>query len=139
MALATFYQTKQDSLHAYYLKFKDLTEALEHYGAELGTDIGIIKDIAEQNGDKDADDIDHVHPKYHQYRAKAREQYLAVCFLHGADRAKYGSFVTELENDYTKGINHIPSTVAAAYVLLDKIKLSGRNTQRTSELNQHRL
>jgi hypothetical protein len=31
------------------MKFKHLTEALEHYRAELGTSIGLIKDIAEQN------------------------------------------------------------------------------------------
>jgi len=54
MGLSTFYhQTKQDSLHTYYIKFKDLTEALEQYGAKLRMDIGLIKDIAEQNGDKD--------------------------------------------------------------------------------------
>jgi hypothetical protein len=136
LALSRFYQTKQDSLHSYYMKFKDLTEALEHYGAELGNDIGLIRDIAERNGDKNADSIDHNSPNYDQYKAEAREQYLAICFLRGADRAKYGSFVTELENDYTKGTNHIPSTVAAAYGLLDRIKLQDKGTNTRKEGDQ---
>jgi hypothetical protein len=127
IALSSFYQTKQDSLHSYYMKFKDLTEALEHYGAELGNDIGLIRDIADRNGEKDVENIDYTHPKFAQYKAEAREQYLAVCFLRGADRAKYGAFVTELENDYTKGTNHIPPTVAAAYGLLDRIKLHDKS------------
>jgi hypothetical protein len=37
-ALSNFYQTKQGSLlHEYFVKFKDLTDALEHYGAKIGT------------------------------------------------------------------------------------------------------
>jgi hypothetical protein len=33
----------------------------------------------------------------------------------------------ELENDYTKGTNHIPTTVADAYELLNRIKLPQKN------------
>jgi hypothetical protein len=128
MALSSFYQTKQDTLHSYYMKFKDLTDALEHYGAELGNDIGLIRDIAERNGEKNVEDLDSNHPKFAQYKSEAREQYLAVCFLRGADRRKYGTFVTELENDYTKGTNHIPATVAAAYGLLDRVKLPDKSS-----------
>jgi hypothetical protein len=104
----------QDSLHSYYIKYKDLMEVLDNYGAYLGTDIILIKDIAERNGEKDMESINQHHPKYEQYKAEAKEQHLAVCFLQGADRAKYGLFVTELENDYTKGTNHITSTIVAA-------------------------
>lgn len=123
MALANFYQSKHDTLHEYYMKFKDLIDALEHYGAEIGTDIGLIRDAAERDGRKDADKLTHTDPNYEKYRAMSREQYLAVCFLKGADRSKYGNLVLELENDYTKGTNHVPSTVAAAYELLNRIKL----------------
>jgi hypothetical protein len=56
-----FYQNKQDTLHQYNLKFKDLFDALEHYGAELGTDIGLIKDIAERNGKKNVEGLNQSH------------------------------------------------------------------------------
>lgn len=87
MALANFYQTRHDSLHDYYLKLKDLIDALDHYGTEIGTNIGLIKDAAECDGVEDTDLIQPEHPKYLEYtKAIAREQYLAVCFLQGADR-----------------------------------------------------
>lgn len=127
MALAGFFQSKHDTLHEYYMKFKDLIDAMEHYGAEIGTDLGLVRDAAERDGKKDADQMTHTYPDYEKYKAISREQYLAVCFLKGADRAKYGSLVLELENDYTKGTNHIPTTVADAYELLNRIKLPQRN------------
>jgi hypothetical protein len=111
------------------MKFKDLIDALEHYGAEIGTDIGLVKDAAEHNGVLDVDSLQLGQPDYEKYKAVAREQYLSVCFLPGADHAKYGSLVLELENDYTKGTNHVPATVAAAYELMNQIKLPQRNQQ----------
>lgn len=57
MALANFYQTKHDNLHDYYMKFKDLIDALEHYGAEIGTDIGLVKDSAERDGVQDSESL----------------------------------------------------------------------------------
>lgn len=122
LALYSFYQTKNDSLHQYYLKFKDLCDALEHYGADIGNDVSLVRDVAERSGaviPADADDSD---PIFQQYKAAAREQYLAIRFLRGADRAKYGDIVLDLENTYAKGTNHIPSTLAAAYSLLSRIK-----------------
>jgi hypothetical protein len=119
------------------MKFKDLTKALEpYYGVELGNDIGLIKDIVEQYGDKGTDDIDYNHPNFEQYKANTSKQYLAVCFLHGAaaDRAKC-TFVTDLEENYTKGTNHIPPTVVAAYRLLDRIKLQEEHRNVTNVRN----
>jgi hypothetical protein len=57
MALAGFFQSKHDTLHEYCMKFKDLIDALEHYGAEIGTDIGLVRDAAECDGRKDADEM----------------------------------------------------------------------------------
>jgi hypothetical protein len=96
LALYSFYQTKQDTLHQYYLKFKDLCNALEHYGAEVGYDISLVRDIANRNGDKDADNINVVHSSYEQYKLAARERYLAFRFLRGADRSKYGDLLSPI-------------------------------------------
>lgn len=128
LALYSFYQTRSDSLHQYYLKFKDLCDALEHYGAEIGNDISLIRDVAERNGETIPVDAAASNPLFQKYKAAAREQYLAVRFLRGADRAKYGDVVLDLENTYAKGTNHIPATLAAAYSLLSRIKRPQRQS-----------
>lgn len=129
LALLSFYQTRQDSLHQYYSKFKDLADALEHYGADIGTDMALIRDVAERDGFKDVSLLTTSHHDYDKYRAAAREQYLAVRFLRGADRSKYGDFVIDLENTFARGTNHIPATLAAAYSLLNRIKKPVKQTR----------
>mmetsp|Transcript_14399 Transcript_14399/g.27057 ORF Transcript_14399/g.27057 Transcript_14399/m.27057 type:complete len:316 (-) Transcript_14399:8-955(-) len=122
VALFSFYQSKHDSLHQYYLKFKDLVDALDHYGAEVGINLSLVRHAAEMNGDKSADEIDYDHPFFKEYLPIAKERFLALRFLRGADRAKYGDLIIELDNDYAKGSDHYPATVAAAYTLLSRRK-----------------
>lgn len=73
VALFSFYQTKQDSLHQYYLKFKDLVDVLEHYGAEVGVNLSPVRHTAKLNGDKYADSIDYDHPSFRLYLPAAKE------------------------------------------------------------------
>lgn len=94
MALAGFYQSKHGTLYEYYyMKFKDLIDALEHYGAEIGTDSGLVRDAAERDNRKDADTMTPSDSNYEKYKSVSREQYPVACFLKGADRAIYGSLV----------------------------------------------
>ena len=52
----------------------------------------------------------------------AREKYLAMAFLSGADRARYGGLFKELHNDFTKGANNFPADVVCAYKLLNNYR-----------------
>jgi hypothetical protein len=124
VALFSFYQTKQDSLHQYYLKFKDLVDALDHYGAEVGINLSLVRHAAEMAGEKSADQIDYKDQAYKTYLPAAKERFLALRFLRGADRSKYNDLVVELDNDYAKGTDHYPATVAAAYTLLSRRKIA---------------
>jgi hypothetical protein len=53
---------------------------------------------------------------------EAQGRYLAVAFVLGADRLRYGRLIENLENDYLQGQNNYPTTVTAAYNLLTNWK-----------------
>jgi hypothetical protein len=126
MALFTIYQSKHHSLHQYYLKFKDLVDALDHYGAKIGINLSLVWHTAEVHGDKYANDIDYDHPSYKLYLPAAKERFLALKFIRGADRSKYNDLVVEWDNNYAKGSDHYPVTVAAAYIIE---QMKGHQTQ----------
>jgi hypothetical protein len=48
----------------------------------------------------------------------AKDKCMAITFLSGADKARYGKLFEDLENDYTKGIHYCPTNVISAYHLL---------------------
>ena len=43
---------------------------------------------------------------------------MAVAFLLGCDRSRYGRLIEDLENDFLQGNDHYPSTVAGVNNLL---------------------
>jgi hypothetical protein len=46
---------------------------------------------------------------------RAKDQFLAVMFLVNSNRARYGSLVRDIENEYTRGSDTYPTTLSAAY------------------------
>jgi hypothetical protein len=48
----------------------------------------------------------------------AREKFLAIAFLLGSDRKRFGHLITDLKNDYAKSMNNYPSNVIAAKSLM---------------------
>jgi hypothetical protein len=48
-------------------------------------------------------------------RDGAIEEYLAIAFLMGADRNRYGKLIEDLENAFTQGQDNYPRTVTGAY------------------------
>jgi hypothetical protein len=66
----------------------------------------------------------------------SRERYLAVAFLLGADRNRYGLLLEEIENEYLRNrdesskVGSYPLTVADAYEYLENYKKNPRNIQR---------
>jgi hypothetical protein len=53
---------------------------------------------------------------------KIVEEYLAVAFLSGSDRARFGCLLDRLQNDYLQGNNAYPRTLSSAYHLLTNWK-----------------
>ena len=46
------------------------------------------------------------------------EEYLAVLFLRKSDPKRYGSLVSELQNNHTRGTDQYPMTISHAYDML---------------------
>ena len=50
-----------------------------------------------------------------QVQNEAKEMYLAIAFISGADCQHYGLFLLEMENSYLRRINCCPTTLIQAY------------------------
>jgi hypothetical protein len=114
----------RDVSNAYYLeKLSTSLAMVEQFGGELGVDSGEVKSELALKG-------------IYLHRATdnemtvasiaARGKCLAVAFLAGTDKQRYGRLIEELENDYSKGMNNYPVTLTSAYKLI----LNYRNYQR---------
>jgi hypothetical protein len=60
----------------------------------------------------------------------AREKFLAMSFLYAVDKFRYGKLLDELENDFTKGVDHHPDTITKAYTLVVNFKCQQRQVGR---------
>ena len=58
-----------------------------------------------------------------QAQHEAKEIYLAIAFLSGADHQHYGSLLLEMENSYLQQINCYPTTLIQAYNDLNNYRL----------------
>ena len=63
-------------------------------------------------------------------RREAQDRYLAVAFLMGADKQRFGALLTETENEYLKkrNLNSYPATITEAYSWLLRYQNGYRRT-----------
>lgn len=59
-----------------------------------------------------------------------KEEHLAVCFLYGTDRVRYGNLMRSFENSYIEGHDRYPKTLNDAYNILVKYKMDPKNINR---------
>ncbi len=102
--ILTFRQGPETTLAKYYEDFKNLVEVYQHYGGDLGSAPGLAAAIKEGTKEQKAE--------------KAREMYIGVLFLRGADRKRFGGLWTDLENQHSRGHNQYPENLTDAYALL---------------------
>ena len=87
-----FHQSERMSNSDYLEKLQDLVEVYEHLRGEPGTSkarvdtLLIDPDLADDNERQEA-------------KTKARDEYLTVLLLTKSDPKRYGSLVTDVEND----------------------------------------
>ena len=67
--------------------------------------------------------------------AKAREWYLALAFLMGADRTHFGRLLETYENDFTQGLDRYPHTRTDAFNILANYKEDEHNHFRATQSN----
>jgi Reverse transcriptase (RNA-dependent DNA polymerase)/Zinc knuckle len=113
-------QGKHMSAQEYLTQFNNHVDVLKHVGAVIGPDTSIAQELA-GGGTKT---VSATHNK------EATERYLAVAFLLGADRIRYGKLIEDMENSYLQGQNNYPKTINDAYNLLSNWKQDPRNMVR---------
>jgi hypothetical protein len=105
------------SLHAYLKEFQSIVQVLEHYGAAIGADGPYIKAIKEKLKATLPSSISE--PELHKRAlAASKLQTAAMGFLKRADQRRYGALWSELENNYTRGLDQFPADVTGMYHLL---------------------
>ena len=83
---SSFQQRHVDAAH-YLEQFNNRVDILERCGAALGEDPGTMRKVFEQEG---IDPLTADEEQLQLVRAKAREWYLALAFLMGADHTRFG-------------------------------------------------
>ena len=96
------YMNAQDYLE----QFTNHVDVLTHVGAVIGPDTSIVASLAGMNATTGLPN-----PATDAHRIEARELYLAVSFLLGADRARYGKLIEDLENNFLQGQHLFPKTI----------------------------
>jgi hypothetical protein len=103
------------SVKAYYDRFINLVYVIEHIEGTIGTESGIIKDIACTKGNK-SNDLSW------EDKREPKELCLSVSFIFGADRRGFSKLLDKLQNNYLQGCEGYPQSLEAAYNLLTNWK-----------------
>jgi hypothetical protein len=120
-------QSKHMTTQAYLEAFRGTLDVIEHTGGEIGHEPGIERYVAEQTA-IDYDNMDD--DEEEDVKREGKERYLAVAFLLGSDRSRFGRLLENLENNFLQGQNNYPATVTAAYSLLTNWKQDPCNLMR---------
>ena len=128
---SSFQQRHVDAAH-YLEQFNNHVDILERCGAALGEDPGTMRKVYEQEG---IDPLTADEEQLQLVRAKAREWYLALAFLMGADRTRFGRLLETYENDFTQGLDRCPRTRTDAFNILANYKEDERNHFRAARSN----
>jgi hypothetical protein len=85
------------------------------WGGGIGPDPALVEQILARDGNTTATAATD---ELNATKEGAIEEYLAMAFLMGADRNRYGKLIEDLENAFTQGQDNYPRTVTGAYTML---------------------
>ena len=86
----------------YYEQFNNIIDMLDHCGASLGEDEGIINKVLESSSMTVSTATAILSENAH---IEAQEWYYGLAFLMGADHIHFGCYLEDLENDFTQGVD----------------------------------
>ena len=105
----------RNTVGEYYEQFKNRTDVLDHIGAGIGDDDAITKQVLRSQGIN----VDNATEAQEEAaEIQGIEWYLALAFLMGSDRSRFGRLLEKLENDFTAGHDNYPKTLTDAYNML---------------------
>jgi hypothetical protein len=126
-------QGKHRNNQEYYDEFNSLVSTAEESGATIGAHPAGITEVLASTA------VDPANPTNDEQAIvikSAAERYLAVAFMLGADRIRYGILVEEIENEYLRNKGQsftagtYPTTVTEAYDCLFNYKKDPKNITR---------
>ena len=112
-------QLRHQSTQAYFEHFQNQVDVISHIGGIVGNDPILISKTAGNLG-KEVEEMNE------EDRSKTKDEFLAIAFLTGADRMRYGKLLDELQNDYLQGYDGYPKTLSSAYHRLTNWKGESR-------------
>ena len=105
----------RNTVGAYYDQFKNQTDVLSHIGAGIGDDMAIMRQVL-CSQDINVDEATDAQEEAAE--TEGTQWYLALAFLMGSDRSRFGCLLEKLENDFTAGNDNYPKTLTDAYNML---------------------
>ena len=105
----------RNTVGEYYEQFKNQTDVLDHIGAGIGHDDAITRQVLRTQG---IDIEDATEAQEEAAETQGIEWYLALAFLMGSDRSRFGRLLEKLENDFTAGHDNYPKTLTDTYNML---------------------
>ena len=105
----------RNTVGEYYEQFKNQTDILSHIGTGIGDDEATMKQVLRSQG-IDVDEATEAQEE--NAELEGIQWYLALAFLMGSDRSRYGRLFEELEKDLTAGNDNYPKTLTDAYNML---------------------
>jgi hypothetical protein len=122
-----FVQRDDMSNADYYDEFMAIVKGVESYGGEWGQEPGLIRAKLEAAGAADPDNL--TDDELEAAKLAARDDFLAMMLLSGANNNRYWKLREDLANDYTKGRDNYLSTVDDMLRLLNNYKLPNQRMQ----------
>jgi len=121
-AVRRFYlinQGKTDSCQAYMDRYENGVQVIKHIGGKLPVyDSLVDADLKTRGLERDSATAAEVEKS----EETARERQLAMGYILGCDRVRYGKLIEDLENQHTQGIKSFPQTLSEAYTLANNWK-----------------
>ena len=88
---------------------------MDHIGAGIGDDDAITRQVLRSQG---INIEEATEAQEEAAEIQGIEWYLALAFLMGSDRSRFGRLLEKLENDFTAGHDNYPKTLTDAYNML---------------------
>jgi hypothetical protein len=124
----TQYQGAKLSTADYYTQFLNSIAVIRHSGGNIWNDEGVETMILAEMKKENKDGMTDIEKK--TIADDVEERSMAVAFILGSDRLRFGKLVEDMENSYLQGNNKYPTTVVGAHHLLANWKQDPRHGLR---------
>lgn len=124
-AVRCFYlinQGKNESCQVYMDHYENGMQVIKHIGGKLPVYVSLVDvDLKTRGLDRDTATADEIE----ESEKSATERQMAMGYILGCDRVRFGKLIEDLENQHTQGIKSFPKTLSEAFTLTNNWKCGG--------------